>query len=263
MTVAVRAVWEYAGEDAIRVKHIRRTFGSVTALADATLEIPYGKVTALVGDNGAGKSTLVKTLSGVYVPDSGAIEIGGRQVLLGNPKDAQREGIQTVFQDLALAENLDVVENLFLGKELRLSLGALKLPWLARRRMEDESAMLLKELGITTIRSLDQEINDLSGGQRQTIAIARATKDRADLVILDEPTAALGVVQSAQVMENIRRVRERGSAVLLVSHNFREIFEVADRIAVMRLGEVVKVFNAADVSEQAVVAAIVGAKEEG
>jgi D-xylose transport system ATP-binding protein len=255
------AEWEFDPAESIRLIHLRRTFGSVVALADASLEIPFGQVTALVGDNGAGKSTLVKLLSGVYTPDSGEIQIRGTSHDFYRPRDAQDRGIHTVFQDLALAENLDVVENLFLGQELRVKVGPFSLPWLARRRMEAEAAALLDELGITTIKRLDLDIDGLSGGQRQTVAIARATKDNADLVILDEPTAALGVVQTEQVMNNIRRVREKGSAVLLISHNFREIFEVADRIAVMRLGQVVKVFQTAATDEHSVVSAIVGAQE--
>jgi len=251
------------GTKVVAARNIHKHFGTVTALSGASLEIPCGQVTALVGDNGAGKSTLVKIVSGVLQPDAGSLMIDDEPVAFDSPNVARRHGVHTVYQDLALADNLDVVENLFLGTELRSNVLGMRLPWISRSRMEAESRQLLRDLGISTIQDLGQRIEMLSGGQRQTVAIARAVKDAASVVILDEPTAALGVVQSAQVMENIRKVRELGAGVLLVSHNLREVFEVSDRITVMRLGQVNAVFKKDEVGEEDVVGAIVGSRGKG
>jgi len=239
---------------------VRKHFGSVTALNGASLTIPYGKVTALVGDNGAGKSTLVKVLSGVMLADDGEVRVCGEPAIFDSPNVARSYGVHTLFQDLALSDNLDVVENLFMGEEVKRRLLGVNLPILNRGAMERSAAKLLHDIGITTIGSLSQNMETLSGGQRQTVAIARAVRDQADLVILDEPTAALGVRQSAEVERTINVLREAGTGVLLVSHNLREIFNVADRIAVMRLGQVVSIFDADQVDEETVVGAIVGAR---
>jgi D-xylose transport system ATP-binding protein len=243
------------------VQGVSKHFGHVAALSDASMEIPFGQVTALVGDNGAGKSTLAKVLSGVVLPDQGQITVSGNAVFLDSPNAARRQGIHTVYQDLALADNLDVVENLFLGQERRKKIFGVTVPWLDRSSMDETTLDLLSSLGITTIRSINQQIELLSGGQRQTVAIARAVREEAALVILDEPTAALGVRQSAHVMDAIGRLRQQGTGILLVSHNLYEVFAVSDRIAVMRLGRVTKVFQTDSIDEQTVVAAIMGAGE--
>jgi ABC-type sugar transport system ATPase subunit len=245
----------------VSVRDLTKHFGAVTALAGVSLDIERGKVTALVGDNGAGKSTLVKVLAGVMTPDGGVIRVSGREAVFGSPAAAQRHGVHTLFQDLALADNLDVVENLFLGAEIKRRVAGVKVPLLARAAMNARAADLLSDIGITTIGSLSQRVESLSGGQRQTVAIARAVMEDASIVILDEPTAALGVQQAAQVQRTIEQLRAGGTGVLLISHNLREVFDVADRIAVMRLGRVAEVFDARDVDEAEVVAAIVGARQ--
>jgi D-xylose transport system ATP-binding protein len=244
--------------DSLTVTGIRKAFGHVVALDGANLKVPFGKVTALVGDNGAGKSSLVKVISGVYLPDEGTIQIGDDDVTLESPNAARRIGIHTVYQDLALADNLDVVENLFLGSELRRQILGVPTRFIDRKRMEAVAEDLLDRLGITTIRDLRSKIESLSGGQRQTVAIARAMRESARVVILDEPTAALGVKQSRQVQKSVLRLCEEGAGVLVISHNLREVFEVADYIAVMRLGRVVRVFEAKDATEEEVVSEIVG-----
>jgi ABC-type sugar transport system ATPase subunit len=244
----------------ITVHEVRKEFGSVTALDGANLTIEYGKVTALVGDNGAGKSTMVKVLSGVTLPDGGEIRVCGEPVSFDTPNEARAYGVHTLFQDLALANNLDVVENMFLGTEVKRQVFGITIPLLNRPAMENSTARLLREVGITTIGSLSQRMETMSGGQRQTVAIARAVREQASVVILDEPTAALGVQQSEQVKTTIHHLRAAGTGVLLVSHNLKEVFEVADVIAVMRLGQVVSVFDAKTVEEDEVVASIVGTK---
>lgn len=246
----------------LSVQNLTKHFAGVTALDEASLTIPFGKVTALVGDNGAGKTTMVKMLSGVMTPDAGEIRICGQPVVFHSPKMARTCGVHTLYQDLALAGNLDVVENLYLGTEIKRRLFGRNLPLVNRLAMENETMRLLDDLGITTIGDLRQPMETLSGGQRQTVAIARAVREQASVVMLDEPTAALGVKQSAQVTRVIHRLRAAGTGVLLVSHNLREIFDVADLIAVMRLGKVVRIFEAAKANEEEVVAAIVGAKRD-
>jgi ABC-type sugar transport system ATPase subunit len=244
----------------LSVSDLTKHFAGVTALGGASLTIPFGKVTALVGDNGAGKTTMVKMLSGVMTPDSGEIRICGQPVAFHTPKMARMCGVHTLYQDLALAGNLDVVENLYMGTEIKRRVFGMKLPLLNRPAMEAETVQLLDDLGITTIGDLRQPMETLSGGQRQTVAIARAVREQARIVMLDEPTAALGVKQSAQVTKAIHRLKAAGTGVLLVSHNLREVFDVADLIAVMRLGKVINVFDAGSTGEEEVVAAIVGAK---
>jgi D-xylose transport system ATP-binding protein len=236
----------------LSVRGASKRYGAVQALGGADLDLHAGEVVALVGDNGAGKSTLVKVISGAVVSDSGSITFEGREVRIGRPQDAQALGITTVFQDLALCENLDVVANLFLGTESR-HYGVLgEIP------MERRARDLLTSLDVR-IKDVRSPVAALSGGQRQSVAIARALLGEPKVVILDEPTAALGVEQTAQVLGLIGRLRERGLAVLLISHNLVDVRQVSDRIAVLRLGRNAGTFDTASVSQETVVAAITGA----
>lgn len=238
----------------LAARDISKRYGAVQALDSASLDLAAGSVTALVGDNGAGKSTLIKTIAGVVVPNSGTISVAGQQVRIASPHDAQAQGIATVYQDLALCENLDVVANLFLGTEKnRFSL-------LSHLEMEKTARTLLASLDVR-IADLHVPVAMLSGGQRQSVAIARALVGSPKVVILDEPTAALGVEQTAQVLALIKRLRERGLGVLLISHNLADVWAVSDRIAVLRLGRNAGIFNTADVDQKTIVAAITGAAQ--
>ncbi|RMC34348.1 ATP-binding cassette domain-containing protein [Paracoccus alkanivorans] len=240
------------GEPILRLRGVSKQFGAVSALTDIDLDIHAGEVVALVGDNGAGKSTLVKTLAGVHQPTAGSIEFMGRPVTLDSPGTALDLGIATVFQDLALCENLDVVANLFLGHELA--------PWaLDEVQMEVRAWTLLQELA-ARIPSVREPIASLSGGQRQTVAIARSLLLEPKIIMLDEPTAALGVAQTAEVLNLIERVRDRGHGVVLISHNMEDVRAVADRVVVLRLGRNNGVFDA-NTSNEELVAAITGASE--
>jgi D-xylose transport system permease protein len=222
------------GADALlRVRGIVKNFGAVQALGGADLDLPPGKVTALVGDNGAGKSVLIKTIAGIYGADAGEIIWDGQTVHIHNPRDSAALGIEVVYQDLALCDNLDVVQNMYLGRE-RLDHGLLD-----EDEMERAAAETLAGLQVTTLRSIRQPVASLSGGQRQSIAVARAVMWNSRLVILDEPTAALGVAQTRQVLALVRRLADQGLAVMMVSHNLNDVFAVADRIAVLRLGKMV------------------------
>jgi D-xylose transport system ATP-binding protein len=237
----------------LSLRGITKSFGAVKALTDVDLQVEAGEVVAIVGDNGAGKSTLVKTLAGVHSPDSGTFLFDGRPVTLTDPSAAIELGIATVFQDLALCENLSVVDNLFLGRELS--------PFaLDETSMEVRSWELLRQLSakIPTVRI---PIASLSGGQRQTVAIARSLLGDPRLIMLDEPTAALGVAQTAEVLAMIRRVSERGLGVVVISHNMEDVRAVADRIVVLRLGRNNGVFDARTVTTQTLVAAITGAED--
>jgi len=217
----------------LQLKKVTRSFGAVQALKYVDLEVPAGKVTALIGDNGAGKSTLIKAIAGIYTPTSGDILWNGSVVHIHSPHDAEQLGIATVYQDLALCDNLDVVENMFLGhEEMRYST-------LDEIKMELAAKKTLADLSVTTVKSVRQKVASLSGGQRQSVAVAKAVMRESKLVILDEPTAALGVSQTAQVLELIHALAGRGIAVLLISHNLNDVFAVADRIAVMHLGTLV------------------------
>ena len=239
-------------EPLLRLRGVGKQFGAVTALEDIELDIHAGEVVALVGDNGAGKSTLVKVLAGVHQPTSGTIEYLGEKVSLDTPSKALKMGIATVFQDLALCENLDVVANLFLGQEIS--------PWkLDEVQMEVRAWTLLKELA-ARIPSVREPVASLSGGQRQTVAIARSLLLDPQIIMLDEPTAALGVAQTAEVLNLIERVRDRGHGVILISHNMEDVRAVADRVVVLRLGKNSGTFDA-DVSHQDLVSAITGASE--
>lgn len=238
----------------LALRGVSKRFGAVQALTDVQLEVHPGEVLALVGDNGAGKSTLVKTIAGVNPIDDGVIEWEGRPVSINRPHDAQHLGVATVYQDLSLADNLDVVGNLYLGRELHR--------WgvLNEVEMERRSRELLDTLSIR-IPSVRIPIASLSGGQRQTVAIARSMLGNPKLVILDEPTAALGVEQTAQVLDLVERLRERGLAVLLVSHNMADVKAVADRVAVLRLGGNNGVFDVRTTSQEEIIAAITGATD--
>jgi simple sugar transport system ATP-binding protein/D-xylose transport system ATP-binding protein len=237
----------------LSLQGVSKTFGAVAALSDIDLDVSAGEVLAVVGDNGAGKSTLVKVLSGVHLPDSGSISFESRVVSIPTPAAAQALGIATVFQDLALCENLNVIDNLFLGHELR----PLRLDEV---QMEVRSWELLRELSakIPTVRI---PVASLSGGQRQTVAIARTLLGDPRVIILDEPTAALGVAQTAEVLNLIERLRDRGLAVIMISHNMVDVQAVADRVAVLRLGRNNGVFDVKDVSTEDVIAAITGATD--
>jgi D-xylose transport system ATP-binding protein len=236
----------------ISVRDVHKRYGAVQALAGVSLDLHLGEVVALVGDNGAGKSTLVKVISGVEVPDEGQIEREGQTLKISNPHDAQAMGIATVYQDLALCENLGVVANLFLGAERR------RWSLLRHVAMERAARELLSSLDVR-IQDIHAPVSALSGGQRQSVAIARALVGAPRVVILDEPTAALGVEQTAQVLDLIRRLRERGLAVLIISHNLVDVRAVSDRIAVLRLGRNVGEFRTADATQESIVAAITGA----
>jgi D-xylose transport system ATP-binding protein len=230
---------------------ISKSFGPVQALSEVDFEVQPGEVVALVGDNGAGKSTLVKTIAGIHPADEGRILFEGKEVQITHPTDATHLGIQTVYQDLALCDNLDVVENLFLGREE----GTFALD---ETSMEKQTGELLSRLAVTIV-DMRAEVGTLSGGQRQQVAIARSLLGDPKLVILDEPTAALGVRQTAMVLDLIKRLREEGHAVVVISHNLADVFEVADRIFVLRLGRQAGDFPARDTSQEDVVAAITGA----
>ncbi|MBH1938478.1 sugar ABC transporter ATP-binding protein [Streptomyces sp. AV19] len=238
----------------LALRGISKRFGAVQALADVDLEIRSGEVVALVGDNGAGKSTLVKTIAGVGPADDGAIEWEGRRVTIDRPHTAQELGIATVYQDLALCDNLDVVGNLFLGREIARA-GVLDEVEMERRARE-----LLATLSIR-IPSVRIPVASLSGGQRQTVAIARSLLGEPKVVILDEPTAALGVEQTAQVLDLVERLRERGLGVILISHNMADVKAVADRVAVLRLGRNNGVFEVRATTQEEIVSAITGATD--
>jgi ABC-type sugar transport system ATPase subunit len=235
------------GEPLVRLRGIQKSFGPVQALYGINLDLPKGQVTALVGDNGAGKSVLTKTIAGIHQPDHGQILFAGRPVHIRSPKDASRLGIETVYQDLALADNLDIVQNMFLGRE-RTSARLLD-----EDSMERAAAETLASLRVTTVRSIRQPVASLSGGQRQSVAVAKAVMWNSKLVMLDEPTAALGVVQTRQVLDLIKRLRDRGLAVMVISHNLNDVFEVADRIAVLYLGRMVAQKPATEFDRQSVV----------
>lgn len=219
------------GTPLLRLRGVSKNFGAVQALSGIDLDIPAGKVTALVGDNGAGKSTLIKIIAGIHPIDGGEMLWEGNPVRLHSPKDATELGIATVYQDLALCDNLDIVQNMFLGHET-LAGGLLN-----EGAMEVRARATLADLSVVTIRSIRQDVGSLSGGQRQSVAVARAVMSDAKLVVMDEPTAALGVSQTAMVLELIGGLRSRGIAVLVISHNLTDVFSVADRIAVLYLGQ--------------------------
>jgi len=235
----------------LELRGVSKAFGPVQALAEADFEVRPGEVMALVGDNGAGKSTLIKCVAGIYSIDSGEVLFEGRPVHIHGPKDAARLGVEVVYQDLALCDNLDVVQNMYLGREAHDLLQRLK-----EAEMEHHTAKTLKSLSVTTIRSIRLAVASLSGGQRQSVAVARAVMWNSRVVILDEPTAALGVAQTRQVLDLVKRLATQGLSVVLVSHNLHDIFEVANRITVLRLGRNVGVYEREQTTQQKIVEAI-------
>jgi D-xylose transport system ATP-binding protein len=240
----------------IELKNIRKSFGPVEVLKGVDMRVYPGKASALVGDNGAGKSTLIKGLSGAQPYDSGELYFEEEPVSLTSPRDAARHGIEVVYQDLALCENLDIVQNMFLGREETHN-GMLHQP-----EMEKHATATLQGLSVRTMKSVRQKVSSLSGGQRQTVAIARAVLQKAKVVILDEPTAALGVAQTEQVLQLVRRLADSGVAVLIISHNLADVFKVADYINVLYLGTMVAQLTTKETSYSDVVGYITGIKTD-
>jgi D-xylose transport system ATP-binding protein len=250
-------------EHLLALKGISKSFGPVQALSEVDFEVNAGEVVALVGDNGAGKSTLVKAIDGVQPADKGEMYFDGRQVRVHDPKTAARLGITTVFQDLALCDNLDVVANLFLGQEeVAGDGGPVPVRTLDETEMEQRTRTLLDDLSVTTLGSVRTLVGTLSGGQRQSVAIARSLIGEPKVVLLDEPTAALGVAQTEQVLKLVKRLAERSLGVVVISHNLADVFEVADRIVVLLLGRRVATFEADKTTPEEVVAAITGASAD-
>jgi D-xylose transport system ATP-binding protein len=239
----------------LELKGVSKSFGAVQALSKVDFQASPGEVMALVGDNGAGKSTLIKGIAGIYSFDEGEIYFDGKRVNIHSPRDSAALGIEVVYQDLALADNLDVVANMFLGRERVQPLWRLD-----EASMEQTCIETLASLSVTTLQSVRQVVAGLSGGQRQSVAVAKAVMWNSRLVILDEPTAALGVAQTRQVLELVKTLARKGLAVVLISHNLHDIFEVADRITVLRLGEKVAELVAANTTQQEVVHAITAGK---
>jgi D-xylose transport system ATP-binding protein len=240
-----------SGQPILELKGVFKRFGAVTALAGVDFHVSSGEVMALVGDNGAGKSTMIKAIAGIHPIDEGQILWEGQPVDIHGPKDSARLGIEVVYQDLALCDNLDVVENMYLGRETLTSFRRLDEP-----KMEQAAANVLKDLSVTTIQSTRQVVAGLSGGQRQSVAVAKAVLWNSKLVILDEPTAALGVAQTRQVLDLVKRLGEQGLAVILISHNMSDVFEVADSITVLRLGQNVAEFKTSETNQREVVESI-------
>ena len=238
------------GQPLLSLRGVNKSFGAVHVLRSVDLDVPAGQVTALVGDNGAGKTTLIKSVAGIQPFEDGDMYWEGDKVDVHGPKQANALGIEVVYQDLALCDNLDVVHNMFLGREVK---GGITLNETA---MEKRAGETLRGLSVRTLRSLRQQVSSLSGGQRQTVAIARAVLWNSKLVILDEPTAALGVAQTRQVLDLVGRLAERDLGVVIISHNLHDVFEVADRITVLRLGQRVGVYSRRETTQQEVVHAI-------
>jgi len=235
----------------LELRGVSKSFGSVQALADVDFEVRHGEVMALVGDNGAGKSTLIKCVAGIHPMDEGELLFDSEPVSIHGPKDAAKLGIEVVYQDLALCDNLDVVQNMYLGREAHDRFQVLKEP-----PMEAKTRETLKSLRVTTINSIRQAVATLSGGQRQSVAVARAVMWNSRLVILDEPTAALGVAQTEQVLALVNRLAEQGLGVVIISHNLHDVFETANRITVLRLGRNAGIFERAKTTQEEVVHAI-------
>ncbi len=231
----------------LELRGVSKVFGAVQALNKVDLSVPPGKVTALVGDNGAGKSVTIKTISGLWQPSEGEILWEGSPAHIHSPNDAEALGITTIYQDLALCDNLDIVQNMFLGHEKS------RFGLLDESAMEIEARKTLADLHVTTVRSIRQPVASLSGGQRQSVAVAKAVMSAAKLVIMDEPTAALGVAQTAQVLDLIKRLSSQGTAVMVVSHNLNDVFAVADQISILYLGRLVAQGPASDFDTQVVV----------
>lgn len=234
-------------EPILELRGINKSFGPVHVLHDIDFDVHPGQVTALVGDNGAGKSTLVKCIAGIHPTDSGQVLFNGEEVHIHGPRDAANLGIEVVYQDLALCDNLDIVQNMFLGRERG------KLGMLNEADMEQAARTTLTSLSVRTVKSVRTQVASLSGGQRQTVAIAKAVLWNSKVVLLDEPTAALGVAQTRQVLDLVRRLAEQGLGVVLISHNMNDVFEVADRIACLYLGRMAAEVNTKDVTHGQVV----------
>jgi fructose transport system ATP-binding protein len=250
------------GTPILAAKGLVKRYGPVTAIAGSDLELYPGEILAVIGDNGAGKSSLIKALSGALIPDEGTISLDGREVRFANPMDARRAGIETVYQTLAVAPGLDIADNLFLGREQRKPgfLGSV-LRMLDRKGMREQAEKAMSELGIATLQNIGQAVESLSGGQRQGVAVARSAAFGSKVVILDEPTAALGVKEGNRVLQLIRDVRDRGLPVILISHNMPHVFEVADRIHIQRLGRRATVITPQSHSMSEAVAIMTGAAE--
>lgn len=244
-------------ETLLQVTNVTKRFGGLVAVNNVSMEVNLGEVIGLIGDNGAGKSTLIKIISGVHQPDEGQLYFAGNPVTFGNPGEAREAGIETIYQDLALAENLDVGSNIFLGRELKTHYWGGLFHILNRRKMQDESASILSRLDIQ-IPSLTEQIRNLSGGQRQAVAIARSIYWNAKLMIMDEPTAALGVHEQRKVLTLVKTLRDQGVPVIIISHNMQDVFAVADRLIIMRRGHKVGERVAADTSIDEVVSLMVG-----
>jgi len=251
-----------ATEPALKARGLVKSFGRVVAMDGADFDLMPGEILAVIGDNGAGKSTMISALAGAVRPDAGEIYLGGERVSFHSPMDARARGIETVFQGLALAPALTIVDNLFLGREYRVpGLRGRLFRLLDRARMREEARRHLSELGLMTIQNIDQVVETLSGGQRQGVAVARACAFGSKVVILDEPTAALGVKESRKVLDLIRDVRARGISIVLISHNMPHVFEIADRVHIHRLGRRVAVVRPSDMSMSDAVAIMTGAME--
>ena len=241
----------------LSLKGINKSFGPVHVLKDVDFDVYPGQVTALVGDNGAGKSTLIKCIAGIYTPESGEIIFEGNKVDIDGPRAATALGIEIVYQDLALCDNLDIVHNMFLGREEKKGIT------LNETSMESLARKTLDGLNVRTVKSIRQTVSSLSGGQRQTVAIARAVLWNSKVVVLDEPTAALGVAQTEQVLNLVRRLADKGLAVVLISHNLNDIFQVADNIAALYLGNMAAQVKKSDVTTNQVIELITTGKSEG
>ncbi len=241
----------------LSLKGINKSFGPVHVLKDVHFDIYPGQVTALVGDNGAGKSTLIKCIAGIYTPESGEVLFEGKNVTIDGPRAATALGIEIVYQDLALCDNLDIVHNMFLGREEKKGIT------LNETSMESLARKTLDGLNVRTVKSIRQTVSSLSGGQRQTVAIARAVLWNSKVVVLDEPTAALGVAQTEQVLNLVRRLADKGLAVVLISHNLNDIFQVADNIAALYLGNMAAQVKKTDVTTNQVIELITTGKSEG
>ena len=238
-------------EPMLELKGVSKRFGAVTALDEVDFRVNPGEVMALVGDNGAGKSTLIKCVAGIHPADGGEIFFEGYPVSIHGPKDASALGIEVVYQDLALCDNLDIVQNMFLGRETLTQLRSLN-----KSKIKHHTHKTLTNLSITTIHSIQQQIASLSGGQRQSVAVAKAVMWNSKLVILDEPTAALGLAQTRQVLDLVKRLGDQGLGVVIISHNLHDVFEVADRITVLRLGRSIAELERSKVTQTQVVEAI-------
>jgi D-xylose transport system ATP-binding protein len=241
----------------LQADDLHKAYGSIRALKGVSLQVGGGELVGLLGPNGAGKSTLIKCIGGIHPIDSGEFLFEGKQVTVHGPRDASALGIEIVYQDLALCDNLDVVQNMFLGREQRTSIV------LDEATMEDRAAKTLKSLSVRTLRSTRQLVASLSGGQRQTVAIAKAVLWNSKVVILDEPTAALGVAQTRQVLDLVRRLADQGLAVILISHNLVDVFEVSDRIAALYLGQLAAEVKTKDVRQPQVVELITTGRTDG